>query len=406
MPARRQNPFTHGENTSRIPTLRVLQVHTYLRCEKVNPRAGGKSRVSLMLSRYLLDAGHEVAVYSWPERIWGDAVPFGTGAARPALAFPTLALPSLRRAARDFARLRATAFPTRPGRSRWVDLLFLEGLQDAIRKFRPDILHCQQTDSDIPALIRALGGPVPAILTHHSGRSGPQLDAYGRILFISRAMQEEVCARTGYAKEKTGVAYCPILPIFQQGDITPAGERKGIVCAGVLTKAKGVDLLLEAYRLDAALRNHPLTLCGAGADEEEFRAFAHRHDLPVIFKGRLDPAETREVMRRSRLLVNPSRMEGFSVALLEALACGTPIVGWAPQVRELEQAWKRRIGFPFRAGTRNAAALAALIRRALADPLQRTGERRRIAALARESFSIERYGSQTLEEYRRLLSSG
>jgi glycosyltransferase involved in cell wall biosynthesis len=394
-----------GHTVPAMPSLRVLQIHTYLRCEKVNPRSGGKSRVSLMLTRYLLEAGHEVALYSWPERIWGDAVPFAAGPTRQTLAFPTLALPSLRNVPGDYWRLRTTPFPVRPGRSHWADLLFLEGLKDAIRKFRPHILHCHQTDSDIPALLRALGKPIPAILTHHSGRSGPQLDAYDRIIFLGRSMQEEVCRQSGYAPEKSSVVYYPILDEFQRGNVIPAQERRGLISVGVLTEAKGVDLLLEAYRRSRMLRQHPLTICGAGEDEEKFREFVRRHRLPVVFKGRLTPLEVKGILSSARLLVNPSRMEGFSVALLEALACGTPVVGWAPQVRELEEWWGRRVGFPFDARTQTAAELAQILEGALHDSLLRTGERKELARLARKSFSMERYGAETLKNYRVLLDS-
>ncbi len=388
------------------PPLRVLQVHTYLRSEMVNPRSGGKSRVSLMLTRYLLEAGHEVALYSWPERIWGDAVPFSAGNCKAALALPTLAVPTLRRILPDIIRLRQASFPTRENRSRWVDAHFLEGLRSAIRRFRPDILHCHQTGSDIPALLNALEKPVPAILTHHSGRSGPQLQVYDRIIFLSRSMQEEVCRESHYPLEKSSVVYYPILEEFQHGEIHPAAERLGLVSVGVLTKAKGVDLLLEAYRWSAVLRKHPLILCGAGEDEPEFREFVRRHRLPVTFQGRISAVEMRRILSRAQLLVNPSRMEGFSVALLEALACGTPVIGWASQVDELTQWWNRPVGFPFDARIQSAADLAVLLERTLHDPLLRTAERRKLSQLARVSFSMTRYGAEMVNHYRSLLESG
>lgn len=389
-----------------MTSLRILQIHTYMKSENVNPRAGGKSRVSLMLSRYLLEHGHEVAVYPWPEKIWGKALPFDAGAEKPVLAIPTLDLPTFTRVGIDYLRVRRTHFPQRPGRTTLTDLLFFTGLQTAIRQFKPDLLHCHQTDSDIPALLQALGRPVPAILTHHSGRSGEQLQVYDRIIFLSRSMREEVCRGSGFAPEKSTVVYYPILDAFQQGKIIPATDRQGIVSVGRLTKAKGVDLLLEAYRISANLRKHPLTLCGAGEDEQEFRDFVRRHHLPVIIKGRLAAEEIRGILSRAKLLVNPSRMEGFSVALLEALACGTPVVGWAPQVRELGEWWNTQAGFPFDARTQTAAELAELVSNALQDAILRTGDRRELSRLARESFSMERYGAETMKNYRALLDSG
>jgi glycosyltransferase involved in cell wall biosynthesis len=390
---------------STMRNLRVLQIHTYMKSEKVSPRAGGKSRVSLMLSRYLLEHGHEVAVYSWPEKIWGKALPFDAGTEKPLLAMPTLATPELTRMGIDYLRVRRTHFPQRLGRTHWIDLHYFTGLKAAIRQFKPDILHCHQTDSDIPALLQALGRPIPAILTHHSGRMGEQLQAYDRIIFLSRAMREEICCRSGYATKKSAVVYYPLLDIFQHGNVIPASDRRGIVSVGRLSKAKGLDLLLEAYRISAHLRKHPLTLCGAGDDEQEFREFVRRYHLPVSFRGRLTAEEIQVVVSKAKLLVNPSRLEGFSVALLEALACGTPVVGWSPQVHELGEWWQMQVGFPFNACTQTAAELADLVSRALQDPVQRTGDRRELSRLARESFSMERYGAETLKNYHLLLDA-
>jgi glycosyltransferase involved in cell wall biosynthesis len=91
---------------------------------------------------------------------------------------------------------------------------------------------------------------------------------------------------------------------------------------------------------------------------------------------------------------------------LESLACGTPIIGWAPQVAELENWWTERVGFPFDARRQNASDLAELILRALEDPILRDRPRKRLAALARDSFSIDRYGAETLRQYRILLGEG
>ena len=90
--------------------LRILQIQTYLRSERINPRAGGKSRVALMLTRFLLEAGHTVALYPWPERIWGETVEFAASPAVPAEVFPTLALPARPHAIPDAARLLTAKF--------------------------------------------------------------------------------------------------------------------------------------------------------------------------------------------------------------------------------------------------------------------------------------------------------
>jgi glycosyltransferase involved in cell wall biosynthesis len=379
--------------------MRILQIQTYLRSERVNPRAGGKSRIALMLARYLVEAGHEVAIYPWPERIWGKTAEFAVSPNAPAQIYPTLALPTYSKILPDAFRLSRTRFFGSDRHSLFQDMCFLEGLRLAIDQFQPDIFHCQQTESDIPPLLRILKKSMPTVLTHHSGRSGHYLETYDRIIFLSRSMQEEVCRRSGYPIEKSKVIYIPISDEFLQGSVVPADERSGIVSVGGLKDAKGIDLLLAAYDQSRSLRNHPLHLCGTGPDEERYKEYTIQHHLPVVFHGRISTTEIRQIVSRAKLLVNPSRMEGFSVALLEALACGTPIVGWADQVNELSEEWRRPVGFSFDGRRQSADDLAALVVRALADPVGRTASRKELSKLARESFSMKRYGSEIVRVY-------
>ncbi len=401
---RRGRPrFFLGEGPPATETaMRILQIQTYLRSERVNPRAGGKSRISLMLARYLVEAGHEVAIYPWPERIWGKTADFSVSPNAPARIFPTLALPAFSKILPDAFRLSRTRFFGSEGHFLFQDLCFLEGLRLAVDQFQPDVFHCQQTESDIPPMLRILKKNVPTLLTHHSGRSGHYLDAYDRIVFLSRSMQEEVCRRSGYPSEKSRVIYIPISDEFLHGDVIPADARKGIVCVGGMKDAKGVDLLLEAYRLSRPLRGHPLHLCGTGPDEARYKEFASHHRLPVVFHSRVSTPEIQRIVSHTRLLVNPSRMEGFSVALLEALACGTPVVGWDAQVKELSELWGRPAGFGFDGRTQSAQELAECVVRALADPIGRTGSRKELARLARDSFSMSRYGAEMVRTYSEL----
>jgi glycosyltransferase involved in cell wall biosynthesis len=395
-----------GGSRSEMKPLRILQVQTYLRSERINPRAGGKSRIALMLSKYLLEAGHEVAIYPWPERIWGKPVEFSASPVAPARVFPTMALPALIHLTPDAIRLLTARIPDGNPHPLFQDLCFLEGLRLAIGRFQPDLLHCQQTESDIPILLPRAAKNLPSLLTHHSGRSSRMLNGYDRIIFLSRTMQAEVGARSGYPVDKSRVLYSPISDPFLTGEIIPAHDRRGLISIGNLKDAKGIDLLLEAYRRSGFLREHPLHLCGSGPDEERYKLFAAENNLPVVFHGRLSVPEIKTELSKARLLVNPSRMEGFSVALCEALACGTPVIGWASQVNELEARWGRRVGHPFDGRGQSAEELETLIQRVLKDSLMEDQSRGELSRLARESFSMESYGQEMIVLYEELLSGG
>ncbi|MBN1438910.1 MAG: glycosyltransferase family 4 protein [Anaerolineales bacterium] len=386
--------------------LRILQIQTYLRSERINPRAGGKSRVALMLTRGLLEAGQKVALYPWPERIWGETLEFSASPAVPAPVFPTLALPSPARLLPDAARLLRAKFSGSDRHMLFLDLCFLEGLRLAIDRFGPDILHCHQTESDIPVLLPLTGRKPRTILTHHSGRTGSNLSVYDRIIFLSRAMQDEVCRKTGYPRERTRILYYPVSDVFLEGEVVPGSERSGLVSVGNLKDSKGVDLLLEAYRRNERLRGHTLHLCGSGQDEERYKSLVKQENLPVVFHGRLSASEIKTIVSGSLLLVNPSRMEGFSVALMESLACGTPVVGWAPQVQELQDWWRQPVGWAFDARIEGVDALAGLVAEALESPVLGDPSRRALADKARESFSMQRYGREMAGHYADLIGGG
>jgi glycosyltransferase involved in cell wall biosynthesis len=101
----------------------------------------------------------------------------------------------------------------------------------------------------------------------------------------------------------------------------------------------------------------------------------------------------------------PSRLEGFSIAILEALCCGTPVLGWAPQIRELETVMGMPVGVPFDGRSQKASELAGMIRDALRADADSSDRRTRLAAAARDAFSEERHVEAYLDLYREMADS-
>lgn len=104
------------------------------------------------------------------------------------------------------------------------------------------------------------------------------------------------------------------------------GPREGAVFAGRLSEQKGLHTLLEAWRrLPAPL---PLTIIGEGPLRDELHARKTEWALDsVTLRGRLSREETIALIRRSRFLIIPSlSYENFPLTLVEALACGVPVI--------------------------------------------------------------------------------
>ena len=87
-------------------------------------------------------------------------------------------------------------------------------------------------------------------------------------------------------------------------------------------------MLLSAW--PAVTRARPaarLSILGAGSALDEMRRRAEAERLVgVEFGGFVSDAAKVDAMRRARVLVQPSRKEGWGLTVLEANACGTPVV--------------------------------------------------------------------------------
>jgi len=105
-----------------------------------------------------------------------------------------------------------------------------------------------------------------------------------------------------------------------------------LLAVGDLYIQKNLHSLIEALAL--VRRQHPdIALRIAGAEiDADYAAALHRlvreRDLcdAVIFLGRRETAEIVELYRRCAVFVFPSTAESFGMPLVEAMACGAPII--------------------------------------------------------------------------------
>lgn len=130
----------------------------------------------------------------------------------------------------------------------------------------------------------------------------------------------------GVADEKMTV----ITPGIDWNEIqeAPLEQRAcDIIFVGRLIKDKGVDKLLEA--LPAVRRHKPDIRCRIVGDGPERRALESLCDSlgvreNVEFTGSVDSVYP--FLKSAKMLVHPSRREGFGITLIEAAACGIPVI--------------------------------------------------------------------------------
>ena len=95
-------------------------------------------------------------------------------------------------------------------------------------------------------------------------------------------------------------------------------------------RQKGFDEVLEV--LPAMLKKHPdlvYLIVGDGPDRQRLqdKAQALGVSAAVVFAGRISEEEKVDHYRLADLYVMPSQGEGFGIVVLEALACGIPVIG-------------------------------------------------------------------------------
>lgn len=186
----------------------------------------------------------------------------------------------------------------------------------------------------------------------------------------------------------------------------PVPEPSGSVCIVLAARMlwdKGVGEFVEAARLLTqagvcarfVLAGDPDPGNPASVPVAALRAW-HGHN-GVEWWGRRDNMPA--VFHTAHIACLPSYREGLPKVLLEAAACGLPIVTTdAPGCREIVRDGDNGFLVP----VRDAEALALALRRLLENAVLRTEMGRRGREIVLEEFSLERVIAETLAVYREL----
>ena len=205
-----------------------------------------------------------------------------------------------------------------------------------------------------------------------------------------RIFRREVCA------PRCPVRVIPngLLPAdFELHRVAP--DACDVVFVGELRVAKGIDVLLEAI---AAVRiKHEITalIVGDGPDAGRLREHAARLGLDdcVAFPGAM-PAH--QAFARGRMLAIPSRWESFPYIVLEAAACGIPMittnVGGIPEIVEGTDTALIPPG--------DVCALAAALTSAIEQPAAARARAQRLRSAVQAKFTVPRMAGDIVDFYR------
>ena len=316
----------------------------------------------------------------------------------------------------------------------WGTVRYMQSLGRWLRANdgRYDVVCVSMLKHDAFTAIRAVGGRVPVVLrAAGAGQSGDcvwQLDARcGRrikrgcmqadaLVGPSRAVERELIA-AGYPRDRVHWLANGV-PIPEEAGTSEkataraalAGANPALDCpiaaplalyTGRLDRAKGLSTLVAAWQGVLARRpDAQLWLAGEGPYRAtlEDEIASRNLDGRVVLAGVFDSVD--ELLRAADLFVLPSLEEGMSVALLEAMAAGLPIVASdIPGNRDVVADGREALLVP----VEDSGALAAAIHRVFDEPDLATRLGTAARELAAERFSLAAMADRYLELFESLV---
>src|SRR5215210_84371 len=196
------------------------------------------------------------------------------------------------------------------------------------RRFHPDVVYAHFL---VPTgLLAALASRAPLVVTAHGRdvRNVGALPGVARtttlvvrrataIVAVSDYLRRELEMKIPEARGKVEVVDCGVDLERFRVEPAPSGATR-FVCVGSLNARKNVVRLVDAFgRLDGGT----LTFVGDGPLRA---AVADRRGVTVV--GRVPHSEVPSWVARSHVLCQPSLIEPFGLALLEAMAAGRSVV--------------------------------------------------------------------------------
>jgi glycosyltransferase involved in cell wall biosynthesis len=161
-----------------------------------------------------------------------------------------------------------------------------------------------------------------------------------RFIAVSRYTADDLIRRAGVAASKIDVVYHGLDPVFTTGDVAtpPAGETPYLLAVGGVSPRKNTRRLIEAFARwrgrGGRGAGYRLLITGTSLDGEFMRNGAPPDGVSLL--GYVDKAELPRLYAGAAAFVYPGIYEGFGLPIIEAMACGAPVVtsstGAAPEI--------------------------------------------------------------------------
>ncbi|MDD2285997.1 MAG: glycosyltransferase family 4 protein [Paludibacter sp.] len=300
-------------------------------------------------------------------------------------------------------------------------LIFFRKTMKTIKEIRPDIIHAQNITNSIPAYLAWKIYHIPYVICIHGNLElmGPFLPDFLKRFwpkFPHIKAAAEIIALTNEMATRFGKELGKIPAVIPNGvDLErfyPAqiDEKKISISPVILTLSridnkKGLEYAIESMtKIHAKFPTAKLQIVGEGEYRKELENLAEKNTLSatVEFTGLVPNSEVPNYLRNADLFLLPSLYEGLPLTLLEAMACGLPIISTPVSIApEIIATWKNGYIIPFKSPD--------AISKSVIDLLSNPDKRRQCAEnsnrAAKETLSWEKVAKKYTELYQLILES-
>lgn len=148
-----------------------------------------------------------------------------------------------------------------------------------------------------------------------------------KVITISRSTEQEII-RLGLAKKENIEIISPGVDIARPANISKT-SFPSFLYLGRLKPYKNIDVALRAFAsVYKHYRTAKFTIAGFGESRELLEQVVDELDIEksVTFMGKVSEEEKAILLTKHWVLLQPSSLEGWGMTVLEANACGTPVI--------------------------------------------------------------------------------
>ena len=300
-------------------------------------------------------------------------------------------------------------------------LIFFRKTVKTIKEIKPDIVHAQNITNSIPAYIAWRKSRIPYTICIHGNLElmgpflptflqrfwpkFPHIKAAAQIITLTNEMSTLFEKKLG--KKPAVIPNGVDLKRFYPAE---KNEKKKSASSVILTLSridnkKGLEYAIESMtKIHTKFPTAKLMIVGDGEYRSELEKLVEKNMLSatVEFPGLIPNSEVPAYLRNADLFLLPSLYEGLPLTLLEAMACGLPIISTPVSIApEIIATWKNGYIIPFK----SPDAISESVIDLLSNPDKRRQCSENSYRAAKETLSWEKVGKHYAELYQFILES-